>query len=103
MTAGEIVALIGGITGFIASLCAVVAFVIARKKDGYEDGRDNGGIHGDIKYMRNGFDDLRLDVKEIGRKQDQHYERLIRVEESCKSAHNRIDSIERKIESKRDE
>ena len=94
MTAGAIVGLVGGIIAAIAAICTIVTFTINRGKDKYQEGNDDGGIRGDIKYMRNSFDDLRLDVKEIARKQDQQGERLTRVEESVKSAHKRIDAIE---------
>ena len=59
-------------------------------------------MRGDIKYMRNSVDDMRLDVKEVARKQDALGERLIRVEESTKSAHKRIDTIEKEIHRKED-
>jgi hypothetical protein len=94
MSSEAIIALAGSILAIGSAICAIVTFIINRKKDGYENGKDEEGLRGDIKYMRNGFDDLRLDVKEIARKQDQQNERLIRVEESCKQAHKRIDEIE---------
>ena len=96
MTAGAIVGLVGGIVAAIAAICTIATFAINRGKDKYKEGNDDGGIRGDIKYMRNSFDDLRLDVKEIARKQDQQGERLTRVEESVKSAHKRIDTLEQR-------
>lgn len=94
MTAGEIVGLAGGILAAISTVCAIIVFFTNRGKDRYKDGQDDAGIKGDIKYMRNSFDDLRLDVKEVARKQDSQGERLTRVEESVKSAHHRIDELE---------
>lgn len=94
MTAGEIVGLIGGIIAAVAAIVAIVKYFSDKGKDRYKEGSDDGGIRGDIKYMRNSFDDLRLDVKEVARKQDNQGERLTRVEESCKSAHKRIDGLE---------
>lgn len=94
MTAGEIIGLVGGLIAAISAITAIVAFFIARGKDHYKEGSEDSGMRGDIKYMRNSFDDLRLDVKEVARKQDNQGERLTRVEESCKQAHKRIDSIE---------
>lgn len=97
MTAIEIVALVISIVSAVSAICAIVAFFINRGKDKYNKGDADGSLRGDVKYMRNGFDDLRLDVKEVGRKQDAYGERLIRVEESAKSAHKRLDTIEKKI------
>ena len=93
MTAEAIIALVGGIVGVLASICAIVAFVITRKKEGFAEGKDDGEMKGDIKYIRNNFDDLRLDVKELKRSSQQQEIRLARVEESVKSAHKRIDEI----------
>lgn len=104
MSVGEIIALVGSAIAAIASLCAIGAFIVSRSKDKFNDGANDGGIKGDIKYMRNSFDDLRLDVKEVARKQDNQGERLTRVEESVKSAHHRIDGLEdRKTGGKKDE
>ena len=97
MNAIEILTLVISIVGAISAICAIVAFFINRGKDKYEKGSDDGNIRGDIKYMRNSFDDLRLDVKEVSRKQDALGERLVRVEESAKSAHKRIDTLEKQI------
>lgn len=87
MTGMEILTLIISLVGMVSAICAIAAFFISRGKDKYQKGEDDGNIRGDIKYMRNSFDDLRLDVKEVARKQDALGERLIRVEESTKSAH----------------
>ena len=55
MTAEAIIALVGGIVGVLASICAIVAFVITRKKEGFAEGKDDGEMKGDIKYIRNNF------------------------------------------------
>ena len=103
MTSVEIVALVISIIGAVSAICAIVAFFINRGKDKYDKGDTDGGLRADVKYMRNSFDDLRLDVKEVGRKQDAFGERLIRVEESTKSAHKRIDTLEKKINHTEDD
>lgn len=97
MTSVEIVALVISIIGAVSATCAIVAFFINRGKDKYDKGGTDESLRSDVKYMRNSFDDLRLDVKEVGRKQHAVGERLIRVEESTKSAHKRIDTLEKKI------
>lgn len=97
MTSIEIIALVISIIGAVSAICAIVAFFINRGKDKYERGDADGSMRGDIKYMRNSVDDMRLDVKEVARKQDALGERLIRVEENTKSAHKRIDTLEKEI------
>lgn len=102
MAAGETIALICSVIAAIASVTAIIAFAINRSKDKFNDGANDSSIKGDIRYMRNSFDDLRLDVKEIARKQDDQAERLARCEESVKSAHHRIDGLDNKIGGKRE-
>lgn len=46
-----------------------------------------------LDYVSNGVDSIRLDMKEQGRRIDGINERLIRTEESTKSAHHRIDEL----------
>lgn len=81
MTAGEIIGFVGGLIAAISAITAIVAFFIARGKDHYKEGSEDSGMRGDIKYMRNSFDELRLDVKEIARKQDNAsgYQRCERI------------------------
>ncbi|MGN0819899.1 MAG: hypothetical protein ACI4M6_05875 [Christensenellaceae bacterium] len=98
MDVGTIIAIASVVISAIAVTCTIIGVTRDRKKDDYNAGKDDGGIRGDIKYMRNSFDDLRLDVKEVARKQDTQGERLTRVEESCKQAHKRIDEVARHVE-----
>lgn len=96
MTNEQIFTIICSVIALIASIVAIVTFFVNRGKDKYKEGDEDGSMKGDIKYMRNNFDDLRLDVKDIARKQDLLTERLTRVEESTKSAHKRLDGLEKK-------
>lgn len=70
MDTGSVVAIIISSISATSALCAILTFFINRGKDKHKDGIDSGNMRADIKYMRSGFDDLRLDVKEIARKQD---------------------------------
>ncbi len=97
MTIGEVFAVVCSIVATLAAICTIVVFFTNRGKDKYNDGKHDESMKGDIKYMRNSFDDLRLDVKEVARKQDSQGERITRTEESVKQAHKRIDTLERKI------
>lgn len=96
MTFEQIFPIVCSIGALTASIISIITFFVNRGKERYKEGGEDGSIRGDIKYMRNNFDDLRLDVKEIARKQDMLAERLARVEESVKSAHKRIDGMEKK-------
>lgn len=97
MTVAEAFAVGCSVLAAIAAAVAIVTFFINRGKAKYDEGADSGTMKGDIKYIRNSFDDLRLEVKEINRNQTALNERVARVEESAKSAHKRIDTLEEKI------
>ncbi|EOU1596836.1 hypothetical protein EHZ13_14950 [Clostridium perfringens] len=49
-----------------------------------------------LDYISKGVDDIRLDIKAQDKRISDVVERLIKVEESTKSAHHRIDSLEEK-------
>ena len=49
-----------------------------------------------LDYISKGVDDIRLDIKAQDKSISDVVERLIKVEESTKSAHHRIDSLEEK-------
>ncbi len=97
MTAMEIFSVICSCMAAVAALVAIITFGISRGKSKYDEGADSGTLKGDIKYIRNSFDDLRLEVKEINRNQTALNERVARVEESAKSAHKRIDTLEKEL------
>lgn len=92
------ISIIFSVVAACGSIAAIVFGVVSikrnNKQDAYKDGDQDGSLRGDIKYMRNSFDDLRLDVKEVARQQTTQNERLVRCEESCKQAHKRIDRID---------
>lgn len=94
MEIGIVFSVIAACGSISAIAFGIISYKRTNKQDAYKDGDQDGTLRGDIKYMRNGFDDLRLDVKEIARQQTSQNERLIRCEESCKQAHKRIDRID---------
>lgn len=91
----SIIALVASILAIIVSVCTIATFVGNKKKDGKAEGTTEGTMLADIRYMRNSFDDLRLDIKELNRKSDNQAERITRLEESNKQAHKRIDNLEK--------
>jgi peptidoglycan hydrolase CwlO-like protein len=82
--------------------CTVIGTIIGAftlynqfKKDTKSDGEKDGEIKNQLNYIGKGVDDIRLDIRAQDRKIDDISERVIRVEESTKSAHHRIDSLEK--------
>jgi uncharacterized membrane protein len=65
------------------------------KKDTQDESRDFTRVETKLDYVSKGVDDIRLDIRATDRKVSDVCERLTRVEESTKSAHHRIDGIEK--------
>ena len=80
----------------IGCLIGVAGFIKGTRKDGKTDGQELASIKGNLDYIARGIDDIRLEQKDQARKIDNQNERLIRAEESTKSAHRRIDKLEGK-------
>lgn len=86
----------------IAVICTVLGVAISymsfqRNKDNYlrAETREVTQNNAKLDYISKGVDDIRLDFKDQARKINGINERLIRVEESAKSAHKRIDECEK--------
>lgn len=85
----------------IALACTVVGAVISyatfQRNKGHDiraDTREEADTKAKLDYISRGVDDIKLDNKQRDREMLKMNERLIRVEESVKSAHKRIDGIE---------
>ncbi|MDU5013759.1 hypothetical protein FC824_05765 [Clostridium sporogenes] len=66
-----------------------------KEKDNKEEGKSEGITALKLDYISKGVDDIRLDLKAADRKIEDVNTRLIKVEESTKSAHHRIDGLEK--------
>ena len=67
------------------------------KKDVKDEGVSDGELKADINYIRRGVEDIRVDMKAQEMRFGELSERVTRVEESSKSAHKRIDTMEGKV------
>ena len=89
------------LTVLISISSALLGMFIAlykKKKDSKEDTEKKATeqtiVSTKLDYISKGVDDIRLDMKAQDKKINGVVERLIKVEESTKSAHHRIDEIE---------
>lgn len=57
-----------------------------------------GELRTDIKYIKQGINDIKSDMRERDKEIGELSERVTRVEESSKQAHKRIDGIEKRLE-----
>lgn len=85
----------------IALACTVISLIISYatfyRNKGHDiraDTREEADTKAKLDYISRGVDDIKLDNKQRDREMLKMNERLIRVEESVKSAHKRIDGIE---------
>jgi predicted phage-related endonuclease len=53
------------------------------------------GMQLDLAYIKRGVDDIRVDQQRMREDMGQMSERITRCEESCKSAHKRLDGLEK--------
>lgn len=90
-------AVVGTISGIIF---AYIGYLKGIKKDSYSAGTMRGTLETDIAYIKHRTDDVLLEQKDTNKSINALAERVTRVEESTKSAHKRIDTIEEKGDAK---
>lgn len=95
-TVATVLGIIGALMTVISILVAVFTFYFNRKRDANSDGEFRGKMETDIKYIKDGIDDLKDDYRDV--KDDIHDldHRVTLVEASVKSAHHRLDEKEEK-------
>lgn len=86
------IALVCSITG---AIIGILTFSRNRDKDLEKDTKEGTIVSTKLDYITKGVDDIRLDMKAQDRKMQDISERLIAVEQSTKSAHHRLDNIEK--------
>lgn len=79
--------------GAIGTLIGVIGAITATRKNSRNDGEEQASIKNKVDYIARGVDDIRLEIKDHARKIDNHGEKIIRMDESLKQAHKRIDEI----------
>lgn len=82
-------------------LGAVISFLSFQRSKGHDirtDTKEGAETKAKLDYIATAVDEIRLDNKARDREVSNLNERLIRVEESTKSAHHRINAIEEKGE-----
>lgn len=87
----------------LLALCAILSLIIGfltfnrnRDKDVKNDASDSAVIRTKLDNIYQGVDSIRVDIRANEKRVSELSERVIRVEESSKQAHKRIDTIENK-------
>lgn len=78
----------------VATISGLVLGWLGRSRMVRQDGAEDGELRASVKYIRDGVDDLRVEIKSQSQRYDMLAERVTRVEESTKQAHKRIDRLE---------
>ncbi len=86
----------------VTGCLAVANFVNGRKKDNRKDGAQEATLRSDLQYIKEVLIDVRRETKEINQLLDKHAERLTKVEEKVKTAFERIEHIEARIDKYHD-
>ena len=94
-TLSVLLAVTGAFMTLISVTIAIFTFYFNRKKESSDDGAYKGSLKTDIEYIKKGVDELKADNKDIKDDVDELKERIVRVEDSTKSAHHRLDTIDR--------
>lgn len=82
----------------VTGVLAIVNFFNGRRKDNRKDGEREATLRSDLQYIKEVLIDVRRETKEINQLLDKHGERLTKVEEKVKSAFERIEHIEGRID-----
>ena len=91
----EMLAVATSIVAIASGACAIILFFVGRKKAQHDDGEADASMKYDVKYIREKTDDMRLDIKEMSRKQDTTNETLIRHDMRLTSLEARVENLER--------
>lgn len=91
----EMLAAVTSIVAIASGACAIILFFIGRKKAQHDDGESDASMKYDVKYIREKTDDMRLDIKEMSRKQDSTNETLIRHDMRLTNLETRVENLER--------
>ena len=93
MEANVLIGCVGAVMGMVFAYLSMLSRVKGETK---KDGIESGQLRTDIEYIKRRSDDTFIELRELNKTIGEHADRLARVEESTKSAHKRLDEIERR-------
>lgn len=90
------IAVIGALCTLLGTVIGFLGFSRNRDKDVRSDASKNAVIETKLDNISSGIDSIRIDIKANEQRTSELSERVIRVEESTKQAHKRIDKFDNK-------
>lgn len=94
----QTVTMIGLLCTFVGALIGFLSFNRNRDKEVKNDASESAVIKTKLDSISRGVESIQVDIKANEKRMNELSERVIRVEESSKQAHKRIDYIENKGE-----
>ena len=88
-------ALLGAVSTVFGMVITYFTFMRGRDKNIKTDAQENAKISTKLDHISQGVDTIRIDLKSNEKEINRVAERVTRVEESSRSAHKRIDKLER--------
>lgn len=89
----ELTILTGLISGLVGIFVGLATFSRNRDKDVKEEAKKQGAMENKLDTISSGVLAIQVDLKAQDKKWDEMDTRLVRVEESSKSAHKRLDNL----------
>lgn len=89
-------AVIGVISAIFGMFISYFTFTRGRDKDVHKKAKEEGRIETQLAAIGEGVNEIRIDLKANEKQMSRMNEQIIRVDESTKSAHKRIDKLEGK-------
>lgn len=92
----ELTVLISVATAIVGAFLGMASFVRNNKKDHSEEIRERTILTTKLDNINHGVQDIKHQVDNTVKRLDEMNEMVVRIDESAKSAHKRIDKLERK-------
>lgn len=91
---------VGVLISVLSVLIALGGYSLNKNRAIKTDGQESAELKAELGYIRRGVDDIKIELKANERQIVALGERVARVEESSKSAHHRIEKLEKENEKK---
>ena len=97
MATETILALWGAVGTLSAIIFAIVAFLRNKRSDDTRSGKDAGAVMTELGYIKSGMDETKAMLRDLTEKNMTTQIELAEVKRDVKSAHRRIDAIEKNV------
>lgn len=91
----QTVAVIASLCTMVGAFIGILTFSRNRDKDVKNDASKSAVVEAKLDNISSGIDSIRIDIKANERRVSELSERVIRIEESSKQAHKRLDKLDK--------